>query len=145
MSRGCQLIEVAANAVEVQFIAPEQNPPHLITALPQGKIVKLKRGLLVVKAIQQPFASFGGSPGETDQAFYVRQSERLRHKNRCLSSWDYERLILENFPNVQRVKCIPHAREGCWLAPGHVLLVVIGDLKNQNDQDLRQPDVGRIF
>ncbi len=137
----CQLIEVAANAVEVQFRHPDNNPQHLLTALPKDRIVKLKNGLPEVKALQQPFASFGGSPEETEAAFYVRQSERLRHKNRCLSAWDYERLILEAFPNVHRVKCIPHAREGCWLAPGHVLLVVIPDLRNQNAPDPLQPKV----
>jgi hypothetical protein len=137
----CQLIDVAANAVEVQFRHPDTNPQHLLTALPKGRIIKLKNGLPEVKAVHQPFASFGGSPEETEAAFYVRQSERLRHKNRCLSAWDYERLILEAFPNVHRVKCIPHAREGCWLAPGHVLLVVIPDLRNQNAPDPLQPKV----
>ena len=132
----CRLIQVAANAVEVRFLAPEKNPPHLLSALPRDRIIKLKGGLPAVKALQQPFPSFGGRAPETAEAFYVRTSERLRHKNRCLSAWDYERLILENFPRVHRVKCIPHAREGCWLAPGHVLLVVIPDLKTQNRLDL---------
>jgi hypothetical protein len=91
--------------------------------------------------VQQPFASFGGRPGETDTAFYTRVSERLRHKNRGITAWDYERLILEAFPQVHKVKCIPHAREGSWLAPGHVLLVVVPDLKKKNAIDPLKPKV----
>jgi hypothetical protein len=39
------------------------------------------------------------------------------------------------------VKCIPHAKEGAWLAPGHVLIVVIPDLKNKNAVDPLEPKV----
>ena len=108
----CQLIEVAANAVEVQFTDRGNDRSHLSTALEAGKIAKLKNGLSAVKSVKQPYASFGGSREETDDDFYRRVSERLRHKNRCITSWDYERVILEAFPKVHKVKCIPHAKEG---------------------------------
>lgn len=137
----CQMIEVAANAMEVQFIDNGNDPGHLITALEKGKITKLKSGVSVVKALKQPHASFGGHPTETDDAFYTRVSEGLRHKNRCITVWDYERIILSAFPNVRQVKCVPHAKEGNWLAPGNVLIVVIPDLKNRNSADLLQPKV----
>ena len=65
----CQFIQIAANAVEVQFLAPDQNPQHLLTALPKNKIVKPKNGPPEIKSLQQPFASFGGSPAETEAAF----------------------------------------------------------------------------
>ncbi len=84
---------------------------------------------------------------ESEDAFSTRVSERLRHKNRCITAWDYERIILEAFPGVHKVKCIPHAntvtvtRENCWLAPGNVLIVVIPDLKNKNARDPFQPKV----
>ena len=29
------------------------------------------------------------------------------------------------------MKCVPHARQGVWLAPGHVLLVVVPDLRGR--------------
>jgi hypothetical protein len=71
----------------------------------------------------------------------MRVSERLRHKNRCLTPWDYERIILAAFPKIHRVKCIPHAQENSWLAPGHVLIVVIPDLKNKNALNQLKPKV----
>jgi hypothetical protein len=70
-----------------------------------------------------------------------RAAERLRHRNRCITPWDYERMLLEAFPKVHKVKCIPHASENSWLAPGHVMLVVIPDLRNQNAVDQLKPRV----
>ena len=126
-----QLIAVAANAVEVQFRDQGNDPRHLMSALEAGSITKLKNGLAAVKTVKQPYASFGGVSEEIDNDFYRRVSERLRHKDRCITPWDYERIILEAFPRVHKVKCIPHAREGGWLAPGCVLIVVVPDLKNK--------------
>lgn len=141
----CRLIEVSANAVEVQFVDKGNDPGHLLTALGKGSISKLRNGLSAVKSVSQPYASFGGRAVESDDAFYTRVSERLRHKNRCITAWDYERIILEAFPKVYKVKCIPHAfvdnKEDSWLAPGNVLIVVIPDLRNKNAMDLLQPKV----
>ena len=137
----CQLINVVANAVEVQFLDRGNDPNHLLTALEPSRIAKLKNGLSAVKAVKQPYASFGGRAVETDSAFYTRVSERLRHKNRCLTAWDYERIILEAFPQVHKLKCIPHASEKSWLAPGHVLIVVVPDLKNKNALNPLEPKV----
>ncbi|MBL1179243.1 baseplate J/gp47 family protein [Pantanalinema sp. GBBB05] len=136
-----QLVEVAANAIEVQFQDRNNDPAHLTMPLEPQKIAKLKAGSAAVKAIQQPYASFGGQAIETDSAFSTRVSERLRHKQRCISAWDYERMILAAFPDIHQVKCIPHAKINSWLAPGHVLLVVIPNLRNRNAIDPLQPKV----
>lgn len=137
----CQLIDVAANAVEVQFVEQDNDVNHLLSALEPGRIAKLKNGLSAIKAVKQPFASFSGRAVETDSAFYTRVSERLRHKNRCLTPWDYERIILEAFPKVHKVKCISHAKENSWLAPGYILIVVVPDLKNKNTINPLEPKV----
>lgn len=136
-----RLLSVSANALEVEFVDRGNDPAHLETALPAGTIAKLQTGLAAVKKVVQPYASFGGATVERDEAFYTRASERLRHKNRCITPWDYERVVLEAFPSVHRVKCIPHAREGSWKAPGHVMVVVVPDLRNQNATDPLQPKV----
>ena len=137
----CQLIEISANAVEVQFVDKGNDPGHLLTALGKGSISKLRNGLSAVKSVSQPYASFGGRAVESDDAFYTRVSERLRHKNRCITAWDYERIILEAFPKVHKVQCIPHAKEDRWLSPGNVLIVIIPDMRNKNAMDLLQPKV----
>jgi hypothetical protein len=136
-----QLIAIAADAVEVVFHDQDNDPAHLTSALPAGRIAKLRAAPAGVKRVAQPYASFGGAMAEDRPSLTRRAAERLRHKNRCITAWDYERLVLEHFPRVHRVKCISHARDGEWLAPGHVLLVVIPDLRNRNARDRLRPRV----
>ena len=136
-----QLIAVAANAVEVRLADHGNDPGHLRTPLPAGKITRLKTPVGAVKAVKQPYASFGGAPAESDEALRTRAAERLRHRDRAIAPWDYERLVLAAFPAVHKVKCIPHAKDGAWLAPGNVLVVVVPDLRNQNAVDPLQPRV----
>ncbi|MCB1830021.1 MAG: hypothetical protein KDI35_07840, partial [Gammaproteobacteria bacterium] len=59
-------------------------------------------------------------------------SERLNHKVRAVNAWDYERLVLERFPEVFKVKCFeglvpaefdPEAE--AQPRPGRVLVVVV--------------------
>src|SRR5690606_38307786 len=100
--------------------------------LPPGTISKLLLADPAVKKIEQPVTSSGGKTLEDDASWYRWVSERLRHKQRAVSPWDYERLILEAFPEIYKVKCIPHARPGNELSPGHVMLVPVPDLHGRN-------------
>ncbi len=136
-----RLAEVAANAVEVALASVGYDPAHLAAPLPAGAITKVRGGLAGVKSVKQPYASFGGAAAEHDAAFHRRVAEQLRHHGRCITRWDYERIVLEAFPAVHRVKCIPHSEAGSWMAPGNVLLVVVPDLRNQNAVDPLQPRV----
>jgi hypothetical protein len=127
----CRFVTVAADAIETVLVEPAADVGHLATALPPGSIAKLRTPIAGVKSISQPYPSFGGRPPESDEQLSTRASERLRHKNRCITPWDYERMVLEQFPGIHRVKCVPHAQDGAWLTPGHVLLVVVPDLRNR--------------
>ena len=115
------------------------DPGHLAAALPKGKITRVKTPIAAAKKVTQPYASFGGRPAESAAAINTRAAERLRHKNRCVTAWDYERAVLAAFPQVHKAKCIPHAKDGAWLAPGHVLIVVVPDLRNANAKDPLRP------
>ncbi len=137
----CNLIGVHANAIEVGFADQDNDPTRLALALPAGSIKKLKTPLATVKSVAQPYASFGGSLREDDAALSRRAAERLRHRNRAITGWDIERLVLQAFPAVYRVKCIPHASETSWLAAGHLMVVVVPDLRNRPSQDPLQPRV----
>ncbi|MBN3262249.1 hypothetical protein [Pectobacterium brasiliense] len=62
---------------------------------------------------------------EGDQEFRMRVSESLRHKGKALTPWDYEHLILENFPEVGSVHCFPtRTYDSQAQVPGHVLIIV---------------------
>ena len=137
----CKLLAVHANAVEVVRLWPENTVAPSVETLAPGSIAKLLAPPAMLKQIAQPYASFAGRAGESAAMLNRRAAERLRHRQRCITPWDYERLLLENFPAVHRVKCIPHASETSWMAAGHVLIVAIPDLRNRNMPDLLQPKV----
>ena len=83
--------------------------------------------------IRQVGRSFGGRAGENDSEFKTRLSERLRHKNRASLPGDYERLILEHFPSVAKVKCFANmVSSHSAPAPGHVLIVVVPQIQEDS-------------
>lgn len=143
----CKLAGVFAQAVAALFADNGNELSHLSSALPASTIVKIIDKPALIKGISQPFASFGGVTAENDNAFYLRVSERLRHKQRAVTIWDYERLVLQQFPSVYKVKCLSHTsvlnEDGkakyCEQAPGSVSLVVIPDIRNKNIFDPLQP------
>lgn len=137
----CQIVEVRANTVEVEFVDNGNDPGHLDQALAAGTIAKLKDGLSAVKKINQPYASFGAKNVESESAYHTRVSERLRHKGRAITAWDIERIILEAYPSIHKVKCIPHAKPGSWSAPGNTMVVLVPDLTNKNAVNPLEPKV----
>ncbi|ACH39561.1 hypothetical protein Gbem_2553 [Citrifermentans bemidjiense Bem] len=134
----CRLILVAAQALQATFEDQGNDPAFVGGTLHAGIIAKLAQPDADVKKVSQPFASFGGRGKEAPADFYTRVSERLRHKDRAIAQWDYERLVLEGFPQIYRVKCLNHTQyepdatgSGIYreLAPGHVTVVTIPDLR----------------
>lgn len=65
------------------------------------------------------------SRAEDRQRMITRVSERIRHRSRAVTAWDYERLILERFPFVGKVMCLPNcSRKVAGNRPGNLLIVV---------------------
>lgn len=139
----CKFITVLAQANEAAFLNNDNELSHLATALTAGTISKMINKQPAVKGVTQPFNSFGGLPEESDEHFYIRVSERLRHKNRAVNIWDYERLVLEKFPGVYKVKCLNHTSSDFELAPGFVRIIPIPDIRNKNIYDILQPRVSK--
>lgn len=141
----CQLLGVHANAVEVAWVdqgtGRGAGPSHLANALPAGRITRLKSPLAEIKALSQPYPSFGGALMEDDAALSRRAAERLRHRGRAITPWDHERIVLEAFPQLDRVKCIPYANSQSWRAPGCVMLVVVPNLRLQHQVGVLTPRV----
>ncbi len=141
----CQLVGVHANAVEVawvdQGLGQGRGASHLANALPAGRITRFKSPLAEIKALSLPYPSFGGALMEDDAALSRRAAERLRHRGRAITPWDHERLVLEAFPTLDRVKCIPYANSQSWRAPGCVMLVVVPNLRLQPQPGLLTPRV----
>ena len=139
----CSLVDVQSNAAITVFDNQGNDASHFANPLSASTINKLETDVGSVKTVKQPYASFGGKIQEDDEQYYTRVSERLRHKERSITLWDYERLILQHFPNVYKAKCINHASPDSFYAPGHVLVVVVPDLTNQNAINPFQPQVDK--
>lgn len=139
----CSLLDVQSNAAIAIFDNQDNDLSHFSASLAAGTINKLEKDAGGVKSVKQLYASFGGRIQENDNDFYTRVSERLRHKERSVSLWDCERLILQNFTNVYKVKCINHASGESFYAPGHDLVILVPDLTNKNTADPFQPKVDK--
>lgn len=137
------VIDVNANAAEAVFDNRGNDPYHLQTPLAAGAITKPLIKINGVKSVSQPSASYGGAMAEQAQHYYTRVSERLRHKNRSWSIWDYEHLVLEKFPSIYKIKCISHAMQDDMYAPGNVLCVALPATINIAEKDLLQPRVSK--
>jgi len=141
----CRLIDIRAQALFARFQDQGNDPDHQRQPLPAETIGKLLVSDAAVDKVIQPYASFGGKVKEARPDFYTRTSERLRHKNRAITIWDYERLILNRFPSVYKVKCVNHTRftgklkNYSEMAPGHVTLIIISNVQNKNAVDPLRP------
>jgi hypothetical protein len=139
----CKLITVDAQAAVATFSNNDNATDFLDKALAAGTISKLKTPDASVKKMIQPYASFGGRAKENDDHFYIRVSERLRHKARAINVWDYEHLVLEAFPEIYKVKCLNHTQieDGIYheVKPGYVSIITIPLQQNKNDADPLKP------
>ena len=144
----CRLLTVAAQALKATYAVSDPGADAQSGVLPPGTVNKLATPDASVKSIDQPFPTFGGRAKETDAAFTVRVSERLRHRDRLIALWDYEHLVLEAFPSIYQARCLNHTQydptangTGIYreLAPGHVTVVTIPDLAMPNPRDPLRP------
>lgn len=108
-----QLVDLVTQAVEATFEDNDNDPSHFDKALPANTISKLAEPVDEISKVEQPFASFNGKQKEVGKQFYTRVSERLRHKGRAITAWDYEHLVLDEFPSIYKVKCITHTDPNC--------------------------------
>lgn len=134
-----QFISLHTQAILATFVDNENDPYHLSHPLPKERINKLALKNAAIKKVYQPFSSSGGRAREEGDDFYVRASERLRHKQRAVSAWDYERMILERFPSVYKVKCLTHTSKHVDHAPGHITVVVVPKVLNRSGVNTLAP------
>jgi hypothetical protein len=97
-----------------------------ITALAAGSVKEALVSIPGLAAVEQVGPSFGLRSAEDRARMQTRVGERLQHRQRATTAWDYERLVLEQFPAVQKVKCFVHRSErNPTVSPGEVLIVVL--------------------
>jgi hypothetical protein len=121
------LYAVHAQAVQVFRQTDAGTPGAAPAYIPAATIKRPRQAIAGLGRITQINASFGGRLAEQRDQLRRRSAERLKHKGRAITPDDYERLILERFPDIDRVKCFPNLsqskRPDGGTCAGHVLIV----------------------
>lgn len=132
--RECSYINTQAVVVEqdTSLITPSQDP------LPELSITAVYDKNKDVKSIFQPFPSYAGEAPESASVFYTRLSERLFHKNRAVTTTDYEQLILEQFSEVFQVSCLTSTLFPEEIQPNEVIIMLLRNMDMSNPVSRRK-------
>jgi hypothetical protein len=106
---------------------PIQLPPFAIKG-PNTKVQGLK-------SVSQAFSSFAGREREDQKGFKQRLSQRIRHKNRAVSRYDFECLCLTYLPQAYSARCICDPNN-----PSNLTLMVIGS--HEHGPSVIPPQIG---
>ncbi|GGB82318.1 hypothetical protein [Dyadobacter sediminis] len=139
-----RITEIRPNAIRAKREMESVPVTYNLNKLPPGSVQSFLPAIREIRKTEQPYPSFSGRPDETNQARFVRISEMLRHKNKAVTAWDFEHLVLENFPEIYKVKCIRHSSSGSdRVQPGHVHIIVIPRIMHAERRRLFRPVAGQ--
>lgn len=134
-----EVIDISPHAVMASYV-PDQLDAIGNYRIGPNTISSGQQDLPAIKSILQKRGSFGGYAAEEQDHFYVRVSERLRHKNRCVNPYDYERVVLEAFPEISKVLCIDaYDRKSNQRKSGKVLLVLVPAITDEYTANITTP------
>lgn len=100
---------IKTNAVSTIRVLDSENDETTVSASP-GTIENVFPKTANIKTAEQSSPSRNGRETEDDKHYFWRSSQLLRHKQRAVNQWDFEQIVLENFPGVYKVKCLNHAK-----------------------------------
>jgi hypothetical protein len=143
-------VDVTPNAVLAQFqpaagLTLDDYEPHLLSGIPAGTITRLVRRNANIQQVTQPNASFDGRGPEDSAGYFRRSSERLRHRNRAVTPWDLERLVLEAFPDVFKVKCLPSTDASGSFKAGETALVIVPNVRRTGAVNVLEPRASAVL
>lgn|GEM_PF-1905240 len=131
-----RLRRVLPNAVRLKAAEALPDTAMLSQSTLQWTLLSKQPGISVagyLPALQQP------GDEESNPARIQRIAERLSHKQRAGTAWDFERLVLQAFPQLSKVKCFPNAAlEQNDLQPGRLLLIVLAKPQSCQHQDCQR-------
>ena len=132
----CSLFSIYAQGVEAVRVCGFEGSPEapLIPRCKTGSISKIVDSVAGLNEVCQLADSFGGKLQESNQKMRLRAAERLYHHNRAVSIRDIERMVLEKFPVVAKVKCFGRLDFDNFkkFTPGSILIVPIAPVENKD-------------
>lgn len=140
---GARLVGLFTQVVTATRVPDAAAPQTLYsTWLPPASVKGFKRKIPEITQAWQLFPSTEGRPEETRQQYYLRISERLRHKQRPRTNLDISQVILDAFPEILMVKCIGAGTEKHLVLPAINLQVIVIPREREDGRFLsRQPGV----
>ena len=126
--------QVYSQGIEVKLASNHHHASHYAQPLPAESIAELFDADAQIDTVSQPFSSYGGSQVESTGQLALRASERLRHKNRALTAWDIEHLVLQTFAQIYQVRTVQE-----WQVEGIVIKLVVVPVNH--DVTVLQPKV----
>ena len=134
-----RILSIKTNAVRCTLDTSKIANGHQVNCLPINSIKSFAEKKGQIKKIEQPYTSFGGAQTESDLEYFARISERLAHKNRGITPWDIERLVLQQFSDIYQVICHSHTDEFGSHRPGHMHVIVIPKVNPLEENKIRKP------
>ena len=101
--------------------------------LSSGSLSEFEEPIPGVLAIIQPLETFGGEPEEEKINFYTRVSERLRHKERAVNRWDFERMLIAQFDWINQLKCMGHFGHEYFVRRGNIKIVALPKIESSTN------------
>lgn len=137
--------EVKTNGLRVVRVLDENNREAKVSIAP-GTIENVYPKTAKIKEVHQQIPSAGGREVEVDNHFFWRSSQRLRHKQRAITQWDFEQLTLAQFSGIYKVKCLNHAyyedtSMKVYARAGRTLLVLLPHYRLNMDSINFQPAI----
>jgi hypothetical protein len=130
---------VTNNAISATWVGPGGGQ-NLSQPLPAGSITKSVSAINGIASIAQPLASWGGYSQLTGRAFDVWMAERLRHKNRASTTWDYAHLCLAAIPTLWQAAVVPATDAATGAStPGTVWVIAVAGPSTPGVTDPTQP------
>jgi len=145
-----RMVDVTPNAVLARFqpgvgLTLDDYEQHMLSGVPAGTITRLVRRNANIQRVVQPDPSFDGRGREDSAGYFRRSSERLRHRSRAVTAWDLERLVLEAFPAVFKVKCLPHTDATGSFKAGEAALVIVPNVRRTGAINVLEPRASTVL
>ena len=115
---------ILPNAASALYMANEKDPGHPVS-LPADSAESLEVDVPGVLSLHQPLPTQDGRPAEDGEAFNRRVSEILRHKNRAITGWDIERMLLRNFDWLSAVSAFGHMGNEPHVPAGRIVVAAL--------------------
>ena len=115
----------SAFVAEDELVSYMDEHADVLAGLPAGTISASGKNLPGIVEIIQVVKGHGGRMGGDAGDICLRLSDRIAHRNRALLPADYERLVLQHFPQVVKVKCLPGLDTKKRNRSGVVTLVIV--------------------